>query len=119
MLLHYHWGHGVGHVYSHVSWTEADSGGNCTSTHINTCNWGDSKPNVDSGDQARALDTLDEWEDSDNDSDDTKSDNSTTDRSEGLESDLKSEEEVLIASYLDSEPIHPAFNVLEYDDYRF
>ena len=64
-------------------------------------NWGDSEPNVDSGDQARALDASDEWEDSNNDSDDTKSDNSTTDHSEGLESDLELEEEVLIASYLD------------------
>ena len=116
MLLHYHWGHGVGHVYSHVSQTEADSGYNHASTSPNTRSWGDSKSNVDSGDQASASDASDDWEDSDNDSNHTGPDNST-DHSEGLESDLESEEEVLIASYLES--IHPAIDVLEYDGYRY
>ena len=77
---------------------------------------GDFEPDVDPGDQARASDASDNWEDSNNDSNDTGPDNST-DHSEGLESDLELEEEVLIASYLES--IHPAIDVLEYDGYRY
>ena len=58
MLLHYHWGHGVGHVYSHTTRTEAGSHGNHAPTPTNTCNpisdLGDFEPDVDPGDQARA-----------------------------------------------------------------
>ena len=119
MLLRYHWGHGVGHVYSHVSQTEADSSCNRASTPSNTHNWRDFEPNVDSGDEARASDTPDDWEDSDNNSIDTEPDNSLTDHSEGLESDVESEEEALIALYLNSESIHPAIDVLECEDYKY
>ena len=80
---------------------------------------GDFEPDVDPGDQARASDASDNWEDSDYDSNDTESDSLTTDHSEGVESELESEEEALIILYLDSESIHPAINVLEYDDYRY
>ena len=58
MLLCYHWGHSVGHVYSHVTWTEAECHGNHASTPTKTHNpiseLGDFEPDVDSGDQARA-----------------------------------------------------------------
>ena len=123
MLLCYNWGHSVGHVYSHVTWTEAECCGNHASTSTKTHNpisdLGDFKPDVDSGDQARASDASDNLEVSNNDSNDTGPDNSTTDHSEGVESELESEEEALIISYLDSDSIHPAINVLEYDDYRY
>jgi hypothetical protein len=126
MLLRYHWGHGVGHAYSHVTWTEADSCGNHFSTHVNALgcssisNPGNFEPNIDSGGQDEVLDTPDDWDDWDSDSN-SESDDPTTDHGEGLpkSNSLDSEEEVLTASHSESESIHPGIDVLEYDDYRY
>ena len=38
MLLHYHWGQGVGHAYSHVTQTTIDSHGNPVSSPTDSCN---------------------------------------------------------------------------------
>ena len=123
MLLHYHWGHGVGHAYSHVTRTSAGSDGNGVFTTISSCtpisDPSNFEPNIDSGNQDKESDVPDDWEDLDNDSNDTKSDDPTTGHSDGLKSELDSEEEALAASCSVSLSIHPGIDVLECDDYRY
>ena len=110
MLLCYHWGHGVGHAYSHVTRTSAGSIGNCVfttiSSHTPISDPSDFEPNIDSGNQDKESDVPDDWEDLDNDSNDTESDDQTTGHSDGLKSELDSEEEALAASCSVSLSIH-------------
>ena len=117
MLLRYHWGHGVGHVYSHVTRAEATSSGNAVSTPANThmpiSDPADVELDVDISDDAEALE---DWEDCDSDSNDTESDDRLD---EAFKSDVGSGEEDLIDLSPDSESIHPGIDTLEYDDYRY
>ena len=117
MLLHYHWGHGVGHVYSHVTQAEATSSSNAVSmpadTHMPISDLADVKLDVDISDDAKALE---DWEDCDSDSNDTESDDCLD---EAFKSDVGSEEEDLIDLSPDSASIHPGIDTLEYDDYRY
>ena len=97
--------------------------GNCVFTTISSCtpisDPSNFEPNIDSGNQEKESDVPDDWEDSDNDSNDTESDDPTTGHSDGLKSKLDSEEEALAASCLVSLSIHPGIDVLECDDYRY
>jgi len=115
--MRYHWGEGVGHAYSHITWTEANPGGNHVSVPTHTCgpisSQGDFEPNIDFSDQPEASAVPDDWEDS---STDLGSDNTTD--SAGSQSKALAAEG-LMASYLDSESIHPGIEVLEYNDYRY
>ena len=102
MLLRYHWGHGVGHVYSHT-WTEFSSNVNTVSTSA------DVDLDLNTGDEAASEDQ-EEW--------DSVSNNTGSDgcQDESPKSDFGSDEEDLLS---DSESIHPGIDVSEYDDYRY
>ena len=102
MLLHYHWGHGVGHVYSHTR-TEFSSSANTVSTSA------DVDLDLNTGDEAASEDQ-EEW--------DSVSNNTGSDgrQDESPKSNFGSDEEDLLS---DSESIHPGIDVSEYDDYRY
>ena len=116
MLLRYHWGHGIGHVYSHVTRAGAASNNSTVSMPANpdvsSPDPADVELNIDTGDEVGALE---DWTDSDIGSNDTESDNH---HDEGLNSDFSSEGD-LTASLLDSESVHPGIDNLEFDDYRY
>ena len=122
MLLCYHWGQGVGHVYSHINRTTIDPLGDPVSTPMDSQN-----PVFDTGDfecigpdgEVEVSDALDngaDWEDLYEDSDSPELDDPTIDQDKE-ESVLDSEEEM--GTFDDSEPVHPEIDVLEYDDYRY
>lgn len=118
--MRYHWGKGVSHAYSHIAQPEANPGGNHASVPTHTCGpisgQGDFEPNIDFGDQPEASAIPDNWENFSADSDDTRSDDTMD--SAGSQSESLAAEG-LMASYLDSESIHPGIEVLEYGDYRY
>ena len=115
MLLWYHWGQGIGHAYSHLTWTEVDPHDDPVPTLVNSHNSDNFKPGG-ADDQVEIPDAPDDWEDVEEDSNNSESGESIIDQDEGWRD---SEEEVLIATLCELESVHPGINVLEYDDYRY
>ncbi|KIM65445.1 hypothetical protein SCLCIDRAFT_22648 [Scleroderma citrinum Foug A] len=115
MLLRYHWGQGIGHAYSHLTWTEVDPHDDPIPTLVNSHNSDNFKPGR-ADDQVEIPDTPDDWEDVEEDSNNSESGESIIDQDEGWRD---SEEEVLIATLCELELVHPGIDVLEYDDYRY
>ncbi|KIJ64394.1 hypothetical protein HYDPIDRAFT_90003, partial [Hydnomerulius pinastri MD-312] len=132
MLLRYHWGHGVGHVYSHVPRAGTDRDG-CVPTpspfSTDPVHEGLEAvlgPNVqvDSSDQAKAPIAPDNWDDWDNpDSDDldgpTAGETLSSDSEWDLGSNPDSDSDALMIASYNLESTHPGIDVLEYDDYRY
>jgi len=121
MLLHYHWGQGVGHAYSHVARTTIDSHGNPVSSpadsHSLASDSGDHFESIDPENQVEVPDIPDSWEDWDEDSNISDSSDSTV--SQNRDSDSKHDSEDEMGTSSDVESIHPGVDVLEYDDYRY
>ena len=115
MLLWYHWGQGIGHAYSHLTWTEVDPRDDPVPTLVNSHNSDNFKPGG-ADDQVEIPDAPDDWEDVEEDSNNSESGESIIDQDEGWRD---SEEEVLVATLCELELVHPGIDVLEYDDYRY
>ena len=122
MLLHYHWGQGVGHTYSHINRTTIDPLGNPVPTPMdfqNPVSDTSDFEHIDPGGEVEVSDALDnqeDWEDWYEDSNGPEPDDPTTGQDKE-ESELDSKEKM--GTLDDLESIHPEIDILEYDDYRY